>query len=122
MHDREKRIWDWLASRGNAAYTVSLYHVSAPGNTSGTPNLKTSDFIVDNVPTEAKNASTANAMQNRAKGGRHQSRNLLYDTRGSGISRAEAENGVKNIVEKYGDGLDRVTVISDGFTLRWERD
>jgi hypothetical protein len=77
---------------------------------------------VDNVPTEAKNASTANAMQNRAKDGRHQSRNLLYDTRGSGISRAEAENGVKNIVEKYGDDLGRVTVISDGFTLRWERD
>jgi hypothetical protein len=59
-----------------------------------------------------------NQVSNSIKGG-GQAREIVIDARGSGLARAEAEQGAARALGLSRGKLDGFTIIGDGYSFRW---
>jgi hypothetical protein len=112
----ERRIAEHLASNGAAVVSVS----EGFGVCGRTP-----DSRVDNVPVEFKSLDqgasdrTVKAALNSAKG---QARHAVIDARGSGLTQAEADHGIRRFRgTPPGDRLDAVLIVGDDYIIDWKR-
>lgn len=117
VQEQEKELWDWLLGQGDDDYTPRLNQIETR-NTAGYDG-KTPDYLVDEVPTEAKRIQSVRAFQDRTKEGRWQSREIIYDTRQSGLTREQSIEGLRTVTDKFGPYVDRLTVVGNGYTLHW---
>lgn len=111
----ERRIAELLAEEGA---TVTALPEDPTGG-------KAPDALVGGVTVEFKTVRTgaSSATVNRALGRSvGQARHVILDARGSGLSAAEARRGVRRFVgTPYGQRLEGIRIIGDGFDNRWPR-
>lgn len=114
---RERRLADHLAGEGR---TVVAVH-DGYGREGRRP-----DAAVDGVEKEFKSLDagasnrTVKAALTSAKG---QARAAVIDGRDSGLERPDADLGVRRFLgSPYGDRLDAIRVVGDGYDLTWKRD
>lgn len=62
--------------------------------------------------------STIRNVVNRSKSGTGQGRELVIDARGSGLSEADAQNGVNRALGVSRGKIDGITIIGDGYIFR----
>jgi hypothetical protein len=81
------------------------------------------DVAVDGVKTELKaldpgatSATVRNSVNNSIRGG-GQSRTIIIDVRGSGLSQSEAERGLSRVGGIARGKLDSVRIIGDGYSV-----
>jgi hypothetical protein len=112
----ERRIAEYLAASGPAVVSVSEgYGVYG----------RTPDARVDTVPVEFKvldpgaSDRTVKAALNSAKG---QARHAVIDARGSGLTEAEAQRGIRRFFgTPHGDRMDAVLIVGDNYRIDWKR-
>ena len=115
--DKEKAIAEYLEARGQKV---------RPNPQEGAPGAgRQGDAYVDNVKTEfktldpgAQSGTVKNVVNNSIKGG-GQAREIVIDTRGSGLSEAAAQEGAGRALGVSRGKLDGVTIIGDGYFFRW---
>ncbi|HYX33146.1 MAG TPA: hypothetical protein VE954_08515 [Oligoflexus sp.] len=108
--------------RSIAEYLEDLGRVVQKNPNEGVPGVgRQADAIVDGVPVEfkslepgASSSTIRNTVRNSVDGG-GQARTIQIDTRGTGMSEAEAKRGIFRALGAYGDKLDYLSVIGDGF-------
>jgi hypothetical protein len=113
---RERRIADLLAGEGRAVVAVH----DGYGRQGRRP-----DAAVDGVWTDFKSLdpgagdTTVKAALTSAKG---QARHAVVDGRGSGLTRDEADRGMRRFPgTPYGQQLEAIRVIGDDYDLDWKR-
>jgi hypothetical protein len=86
-------------------------------------HLKTPDAVAPSagVTLEIKHpVATSNAIVQRVRVGRKQSRRIVIDLRGSGADRDLAEIALGSAIRMYGDHLDEVVlIVNDDLALGW---
>jgi hypothetical protein len=112
----ERRLADHLAGEGR---TVVAIH-DGYGRAGRRP-----DAAVDGVDTEFKSLDagasdrTVKAALTSAKG---QARAAVIDGRDSGLGRPEADLGIRRFLgTPFGDRMDAIRIVGDGYDLTWER-
>jgi hypothetical protein len=109
FNSAEQRIVDLLESEGRQVTRIA----------EGTK--RTPDALVDGVPTEFKSLdpgasnATVKAALNDAKG---QARDVVIDARGSGLTQAEAERGIRRFLGAHPKRFDHIRIVADGFEIR----
>lgn len=58
-------------------------------------------------------------VRNEVNKGKKQARYVLIDGRGTGLTLDDAERGSRRAWGAYGDKLDAIRIIGDGFDVRW---
>lgn len=110
----ERLTAGWLRGRGLEVVSVQRREGR---------HLKTPDAVVPSaeVTIEIKHpVATSNAIVQRVRVGRKQSRRIVIDLRGSGAYRDLAEVALSSAVRMYGDDLDEVVlIVNDDLALGW---
>lgn len=116
---------DWTPrERALVDYLVSQAHRVRPGELLANGRLH--DAFVDEVRTEFKTpgpGATSGTLLNRAnesKRGGGQARALIFDVRGTGMARSEAERGCRRIAGAYWNYFDTLRVVGDGYDVTME--
>jgi hypothetical protein len=105
---QERRMAQLLRSEGRQVKSV------------GEKAVRTPDALVDGVPTEFKSLRpgatniTVKAALGSAKG---QARRVVIDARGSGLTRSEADRGIRRFLGAHPQGLDHVRIVGDGWDI-----
>ncbi|MDQ3231430.1 MAG: hypothetical protein M3Q07_06375 [Pseudobdellovibrionaceae bacterium] len=120
--ERLSTFTDSQEERAIAEYLEDLGRMVEKNPMEGVPGAgRQGDAIVDGIVVEFKNvevggdSSTIRNSVRRSVEGTGQSRTILFDARGSGISESEAKRGIFRALGAYGPKLDYVSVIGDGF-------
>jgi hypothetical protein len=113
---RERRVADLLASEGRAVVAVH----DGYGRHGRRP-----DAAVDGIGTEFKSLDpgasdkTVKAALTSAKG---QARQAVVDGRDSGLSREQADRGMRRFLgTPYADRLEAIRIVGDDYDLDWKR-
>lgn len=78
-------------------------------------------MIVDGITAEMKTVISKTGLKNRARKGKFQSANLIYDMRSVSLEEAEIYDGLRQVIRDNGVDLDRIVVILPEGSILWER-
>lgn len=116
---KEIRIVDYLRAQGDI-----VERVAPKGREPG----RNPDALVNGEVTEFKSldlGATSSTIRNRARESKSeggQARNLIYDTRATGLDQDDAKRGINRTLGAYADSFDTIRVIGDGYDLKVEVD
>ena len=122
----EAEIRDWLLDNG-AQSVVAVAELDKLPDGRGekfsarTGIRKTPDVIVDGITAEMKTVISKTGLKNRARKGKFQSANLIYDMRSVSLEEAEIYDGLRQVIRDNGVDLDRIVVILPEGSILWER-
>lgn len=111
--DAERRIADLL--KGEGKEVKSLKEVDRAG-------FRTPDAEVNGVPTEFKSldpGASSSTVRNALSSAKGQARDAIIDGRLSGISRDEAERGLRRFLGYNQGRMDKIRIIGDGWEINW---
>lgn len=107
---QERSIATLLQSEGHTVQSVPESAVRTP------------DARVDGVPTEFKSLSpgaTDATVKNQLNAAKGQARSVIIDARGSGLTAAQANQGIARFLGANPGRVDDVRIIGDGFDIRY---
>ncbi|MGP3968944.1 CdiA C-terminal domain-containing protein [Streptomyces sp. 6N223] len=114
FNPRERAIAELLYSEGRYVYAVreSTIH-----------GQQTADSLVNGVPTEFKSldpGAVPGSIRNAINKAKNQARDAVVDARGSGLSEAEARQGLDKFFEKnHPSQMDHIRIVGDGYNIEW---
>lgn len=109
---KERKVAELLESEGK--------HVKALKE-SDVDGVKTPDAEVDGTPTEFKSLSPgarANTVKNQLNAAKRQARDAVVDSRGTGLTESEAQEGLRRFLKLNGENrMDYIRIVGDGFDI-----